>query len=80
LVTRRFSEIDEVALLLPEEDAMLDRRRHQQRDGHRRQQQRDEVDIALQVVDIAEARGERDGQQEREQHLHARKDDAQLLQ
>ena len=34
---------------------MLDRRCHEQRDGDRREQQRDEVDIALEVVDLAEA-------------------------
>ena len=59
---------------------MLDRRRHQERDREGGEQQRDEVDVALEVVDVAEARRERDGEQEREEHLHAGKHDPQLLQ
>ncbi len=73
--------LHEIALLVvPEEDAVLDRGRQQQHDGEAGEQQGDEEDDTLELVDLVETGRERDRQQECEQHLDARKHDPQLLQ
>jgi hypothetical protein len=68
-----------VLLVVPEEDAMLDRRCQQQHHRERREQERNEEHDALELVDLVEAGRERNRQQEREQHLDARKHHPQLL-
>ncbi len=61
-------------------DAVEHGRGEQARDRAERAHQRNEVGIATTPVELVEPAGERGGQQEGHQHLHARKDDAQLLQ
>ena len=62
-----------------EQHAVDRRRRDQQPGGDRGQQQRDDVGPPLHVVDAGEPFGERQREQEREQDLHARLRDPQLL-
>jgi hypothetical protein len=52
-------------------EAVKGRGRDQQDRGQRRQNERDEVGVALKGGRIREARLERNGEQKREQHLHS---------
>ena len=71
---------DELAVAAVEAQAVRGRRRDQADRGQRGAHQGDEVRGALERRDVLEARGERHGQQEREQELHARQRDPELLQ
>ena len=72
---------DDVALaaLVPAQ-AVVDGRRHEQDRPHRGQQEADEQRNPVAVLDLAEAGGERDREQEREQHLRAREHHPELIQ
>jgi hypothetical protein len=63
----------------PKAEAMKRGRRDEERRGDRRAYQRHGVDVALEVGRTGEGAAERQGQQEREQHLHPGKRDAKLL-
>ena len=59
----------------------VQRRRRDERDRREdREQQRRAVQAAVEVVELTEALRERHGEQERDEHLHARQDDANFLQ
>jgi predicted tellurium resistance membrane protein TerC len=68
------------AVLLVEAQAMHRRRRDEADRRHGRADQRDVEDVALERRCVAEALGERHGQQEAEQQLDAGQRDAQLVQ
>ena len=67
-------------LRLAEEDPVVRARSDQQRGRQDRGEQRDEVDVTLQMRRLREATRERDRQEKREQHLHAGQRHAELVQ
>src|SRR4051794_10161482 len=72
-------DVDYVLLVLePELDPVVSGRGDQQDRGDRRTAQRHEIDVLLERGGGVEPLLERDGQEEREEHLHAGERDAQL--
>jgi len=63
----------------PETKAVVGRGRHEERRADRRRLQRPEVQDALRARELAEPAGERHGEQEREEHLHAGERHAELV-
>ncbi len=79
-IAKTFGDLEQRLLVaIAEADPVIRARRDQEDGAGKRAEQRHHVRVALQVGHLLEALGERDGEQEGEEHLHAGERHAQLV-